>query len=95
MRSYRIDDAQKTSALRLIRDQQLTRFCNQLFASHAETRKRRLCGNHVANILPCDMGNGAVMYEFSADEVSLSHVVDTFCTRNNSDQVSALSTYLN
>ncbi len=58
VRSYRIHEnapSSNESSLRLIRDQQLIKFCNELFKSNSATRKRYLCNHNISNIVPCDI----------------------------------------
>eukprot|EP01084_Bolivina_argentea_P014794 27663_1 len=91
-RMYENVQSNKESSMRAIRDQQLVRFCNQLFKSNRETRKRYLCQNHISKIVPCDIAS--IFYEFNPNEISFAQIVNRYCTQNNLDQIRALSTYL-
>ena len=91
VRSYRMKDNQKEGRLRQIREQQLTKFCNELFRSNAETRRRALCCNSIANVVPMDLQT--TFYEFNRNEVSFERIVDAHCIGSNSDQIGALHSY--
>ena len=53
VRSYRIREykliQKPVTIMKLIRDQQLVKFCNELFKSDSQTRKRFLCNNQITN----------------------------------------------
>ena len=84
---------QLKSSLKLIRDQQLIKFCNELFKSEVKTKKRFLCNNHISNVIPCN--RDSIFYEFNCNEVSLNEIVNTSCDRFHLSQIEALSTYFN